>query len=704
MKQVARASAMLHDVGKFQKSFGRRLRGENVWAPHAVCGAKAVAENYAPGLGARMMEYVIAGHHAGLPDYGSRGDVAEDPTLCGTLRRETEPYGAYRTELAAPAVDEAALLAFLARDCLTPADAAEKFAFFTRYCFSCLTDADSLDTEAFSTGRRREAPAADFAACLARVNARLDGFHAETPLQKARAGLQRQAFERADETADVYLMNMPTGSGKTLCSLKFALERLIRTGKRRLIYVIPYNSIIDQTAQTFEAVLGDGAVVLRHQSTWVYEDDHTLSEEEQLARTQATENWDAPIVVTTMVQFFESLYGDRRSRLRKLHNLQDAVLVFDEAHLLPREYLQPCLKGIACLTKYLRSEAVLLTATMPDYASLLERYGLPGLRTVDLVPDRRAFGAFAKCRYRALGSLTDEALLSLAAEAPSCLIIVNSRRTARALYAVCPAGRKFHLSTWMTALDRQQTIRAVREALAELETRYPGLEGVPPEERITVVSTSLVEAGVDLDFHTVCRELTGLDSILQSGGRCNREGRRPVADVYVFTREESAGAPAADARVGITRDLLSRFDPVDTPECVTAYYGKLLAAHEDELTRRSIVSFAKAEECFDSRNPTALPFRSYTRAFRLIDAATCTVVVPRDDESRALIARIPFGLTAVEKRRLQRYACSVTPYDYRRLVSLRMVETDASGLSVLRREADYDPETGIRFECRDIIT
>lgn len=703
MKPVVHAAGLLHDVGKYQPAFQRRIRDHTTYAPHAPCGAQAAKESYPPGCARLMIAYSIAGHHAGLPDYGSKSDVEGEPTLWGNWRRKTDDYQAYRAELPAPPVDEAALQAYLAQGCSSAEDCAERFAFLTRYCFSCLTDADSLNTEAFCANRERDALTADFQACLDKVNACLDGFQAFTPLQKARAELQRQAFAQAETSADVYLMNMPTGSGKTLCSLKFALERLIRSGKKRLIYVIPYNSIIDQTAAAFESLLGESATILRHQSTWVYEDDASLATEEQLARTKSTENWDAPIIITTAVQFFQSLYGNRRSGLRKLHNMGDAVLVFDEAHLLPRAYLQPCLQGIAYLTRYLRSEAVMLTATMPDYRALLERYGAAGLRTVDLVPDRRSFGVFSKCAYHVLGAVTDEALLTRAAGAPSCLLIVNSRKAARALYAACATGRKYHLSTWMTALDRQRVIAEVREALAGLAARYPAAAEVPPPERVVVISTSLVEAGVDLDFHTVLRELTGLDSILQAGGRCNREGRRPMADVYLFEREESAARPAADARLSITRELLRTFDPIDAPECIRAYYAKLFAAHEDELTRNTIVAFAKENGCFEADKPLQLPFRSYAQAFQLIDAPTYAIAVPCDEASRALIRQIPFGLSAKERRQLQKYACSVNPADFKQLLSRRLVAAEESGLCWLRNGADYDPQTGIHFECGDCI-
>jgi CRISPR-associated endonuclease/helicase Cas3 len=702
LKEIARACGLLHDVGKYQPSFQRRIRGEQIHAPHALCGAIAAKAHYPNGPARRMMEYVVAGHHAGLPDYGGKADASTLPTLCGTLQRATEPFEAYREELTLPPLDAEAFDAWLRRDCRTPEDAAPKYAFVTRYVFSCLTDADSLDTEAFDQGVGREPLTADFQACLDRVNAKLNSFTCVTPLQKARARLQEQAFAQSDREADVYMLNMPTGSGKTLCSLKFALERALRGHKKRLIFIIPYNSIINQTADTFEKILGPAAAILRHQSTWIYEDDQTLNEEEKVARLKATENWDAPIVITTAVQFFESLYGDRRSRLRKLHNMQDALLIFDEAHLLPRAFLAPCLKGIALLTHVLNSEAILLTATMPDYRNLFERFGIPGLSMVDLVPDRSSFGAFQKCRYQVLGPLSAEGLLMRVARAPSCLVIVNSRKAARALYTACPAKRKYHLSTWMTSLDRERVIGEIHEALAALEARSLCPEGVPEDERIFVFSTSLVEAGVDLDFDTVYRELTGLDSILQAGGRCNREGKRPMADVYVFELEANAGATQRDARVGITREILRTFDPIDSPEAILAYYDRLFFAHEDELTSRCITRMETETYAFNPQKPTQLPFRSYAQAFQLIDAPTYAVAVPCDETSRALIARIPYGLSGKERRALQRYTCSVSPYDFRQMRERHLIEVDQSGLILLKDERAYQADTGIRFESKDI--
>ncbi len=705
MKQLVFAAGIFHDVGKYGANFQRRIKGDQtIHAPHALCGAQAVKRYYGKGPARRMMQYVIAGHHAGLPDYGDKSNIPEDATLYGTLKRDTDDYSAYEAELAIPSVSEEVFKSFLFADCHGN-ERAEKFAFFTRYAFSCLTDADSLDTEAFCRGLEREKLHVDFHMCLDKVNQKLNSFQCCTPLQETRAKLQAQAFQRAGRHANIYLMNMPTGSGKTLCSLKFALERVKAAGKKRIIYIIPYNSIIDQTAASFENLLGDSVEILRHQSTFVYEDAKDLDEETRVNRIRATENWDAPLVITTAVQFFQSLYANRRSGLRKLHNMADAVLIFDEAHLMPYEYLQPCLKGIAYITKYLNSEALLLTATMPDYHTLFRKFGLEELTLTDLIPDRKDFAVFRKCSYQQLGTLSDEALIAMLMEQPSGLLIVNSRKAARKLYQMIPDGwRKFHLSTWMTALDRKDTIQRIREALADVEARYPDGAEVPPEERVMVVSTSLVEAGVDVDFHTVFRELTGLDSILQSGGRCNREGKRPDANTYIFEREESVGSKHADARINVTRGLIAEFDDIDTPVCILQYYEGLYEAHKDRLDSHSIVRFGEKMECYEPSRPMQLPFRSYTRDFKLIDNTTYAIAVAQDEVSQKLIAKIPYGLESKERRQLQKYSCSVTPHDFEELLKQHLVAVDESGLCWLTNNANYHRDTGLQFECEDCYT
>lgn len=693
LKTILYIIGLLHDLGKYQPSFVRKMDGAPIHVEHSICGALAVKGRYCQPL-ALLMQYCIAGHHSGLPNGGNANDTPDMPTLSGRLQRETEDYSAYKTELEIPEIDENAFMKFLVSDCANDMGRLiEKFAFLSRYCFSCLTDADSLDTAIFCGGPANRSLKANFERCLERVNQRLASFECKTTLQRTRALLQKQVFDKTNIESEIYLMNMPTGSGKTLCSLKFALERAIHSNKKRIIYIIPFNSIIDQTAETFERILENDAEILRHQSTFSYDDREDYSEDYRLTAKLAAENWDAQLIITTAVQFFESIYANKRGKLRKLHNMADSVLIFDEAHLMPQNYLQPCLTAIGYITKYLNSEAVFLTATMPDFRDLVVKYGLPNNKIADLVDDTTPFSIFQKCAYQDAGLLSDQALLQKAKQSPSSLIVVNKRATAVRLYQLC-RGKKYHLSTYMTAFDRQRVIGEIKDELARLEKDYPDLCHVPEERKITVISTSLIEAGVDLDFYTVFREVSGLDSILQAGGRCNREGKRASADVFVFRLESEAGKRSVDERPGLTKGLMAEFDDISTPDCIRTYYERLFYVKSEQLSKNALSNVCSSIY--------SIPFRDYAEQFELIDSRTVSVVVVRDDCSRELVEQLKYTGYG-NARKLQKYAFSVYLYEFNELLKQHVVEDYKSGIYCLTNPDYYSEETGVIFEARDYI-
>lgn len=304
LKDILYMTGLLHDIGKYQVSFQERINGKNIKVEHSGCGAKEVQKKY-PSIVKWLMSYCITGHHSGIPDGGFKNDTKDQATLHGRLEREFEDYSIYKEELKGIDIDEKAFCEFLAEDCGNNMDMViDKFAFLVRYCFSCLTDADSIDTATFCTGKTNRSLNADFKNCLDKVNKYMDSFSCVSGLQKTRAVLQEQVFSQVGQDAGIYLMNMPTGSGKTLCSIKFALQRAINMGKQRIIYIIPYNSIIEQTADVFEKVFGEDAEILRHQSTFSYDEESGYSEDYQEVVKYATENWDARIIITTAVQFF----------------------------------------------------------------------------------------------------------------------------------------------------------------------------------------------------------------------------------------------------------------------------------------------------------------------------------------------------------------------------------------------------------------
>lgn len=684
---------LLHDIGKYMDEFQKRIRGAQIRVEHSMCGAIAAGELF-PNVMGLMMQFCITGHHSGLPDAGFPNDTAELGTLYGRLKREFSDYSEYKRELEIPSVDFGAWAEFVAGDCRKDQELQiDKFAFLTRYAFSCLVDADSTDTADFC--REEERPRAlrsDFQACLDRVNARLSAFVCRTNLQKARSALQAQAFRNADRDAEIYLLNMPTGSGKTLASVKIALERALAGKKKRIIYVIPYNSIIDQTVDVFEGLFGGELEILRHQSTFSYEDAEDQDEDYRKAATLAAENWDAPFIVTSAVQFFESVYANKRGKLRKLHNMADSILVFDEAHLMPQSYLQPCLQSIAFITRYLNSEAIFLTATMPDFENLIHKYALPDSKIFNLIQDTSLFGEFQKCRYEYIGEVEADALLEKSSQSPSSLVIVNSKKAARQLFRECSTGKKYHLSTYMTPYDRKRILQEIREELNRLEKDYPTYEAVPKERRITIIATSLIEAGVDLDVYTVFRERSGLDSILQAGGRCNREGRRAIADVFVFDFADYTRRAPIEEKGNLAKELLGKYEDISKPLCIAEYYDTLYFMKQEEIQKN-----AMHKMCSKIRR---LLFKEYAEKFELIDSKTVSVVVVRDEKSRELAEHLRYT-KSVNTRMLQNYVCTVYQKELENLIKQHVVEDYGTGVYCLTNLDYYDEQIGILFEARD---
>lgn len=693
LKEFLFVIGLLHDVGKFQESFVKRINGDTIQVEHSTCGALAARDNYTVGPMVLMMEYCIAGHHSGIPDGGFLNDNSDMLTLHGRMKRQFEDFSEYKNELILPELDEKNWLFYLLKDCNNHMEKLiDKFAFFTRYAFSCLVDADSIDTADFC--KERELPRklkADFQACLSIANERLSSFVCKTELQKTRSLLQKQAFQNISKDAEIYLLNMPTGSGKTLASVKIALERAIAQKKKRIIYIIPYNSIIEQTAEVFENLFSEHMEILRHQSTFSYEDEANGSEGYREAAKTAAENWDAPFIITTAVQFFESVYANKRGKLRKMHNMSDSILIFDEAHLMPQDYLQPCLQAIAYITRYLHSEAVFLTATMPDFERLIREYALPDSRIVKLIQNTSMFDKFQKCRYHYIGEVAEAELLSRSFEYPSSLIVVNKKSTARTLYQECK-GKKYHLSTYMTSFDRKRVLKEIRKELKQLESDYPDYRNIPEDRKIVIISTSLIEAGVDLDVYTVFRERSGLDSILQAGGRCNREGKRTEAEVYVFDLEEETRRAATDEKSNLTKGLLEKYTDISDVACISEYYSRLFFIKQEDIQKN-----AMHQECSDIRS---IPFKTYADKFELIDSRTVSLVVPRDEQSEKLIEEMKYTKTG-NARKLQNYICSLRQKELEDLIRQHAADDYGTGIYCLTNLDYYDENKGVLFEASD---
>lgn len=655
-------AGLWHDLGKYRPGFQKYVRlADNADAhiegkvagrekTHSAAGALwAVQRLNQPGRPyGHILAYLIAGHHAGLDDW--HGGLKE------RLQSEDAQRELQDTLAASPPAD---LLAH-SDPALRIPGGAPGFALWVRMLFSCLVDADFLDTEAhFDAGKpaRREGfpPLAHMRQAFDAHMAALPV--ARTPVNTLRAGILRQCRAKAALPAGFFSLTVPTGGGKTLSSLAFALEHALAHGKRRIVYAIPYTSIIEQTADVFRTVfeaLGDEVLIEHHSQADAAEKDET-------ARSRlACENWDAPLVVTTNVQLFESLFAAKTSRCRKLHNLAGSVIVLDEAQQLPPGFLQPILDVLNLLVAHYGVTVVLCTATQPALNSTHYFDASKNLRGLDNVreiiddPDG-LFTALQRVQVE-LPSDWNAAMAwaDLAAQlsAEDCVLaIVNTRKAARELQRLMPEGT-LHLSALMCGAHRKEVIAEIKERLT---ARREGRDQRP----LRVVSTQLVEAGVDIDFPVVYRALAGLDSIAQAAGRCNREGRlEGKGRVVVFVPPEKP--PLGHLRKGADACIATLHGQAHDPLArglFARYFTEFY--HSVDLDGSGIVNLLKVDP-----HTLAVQFRSAAKAFRLIDDEDKATVVVRYAAQHNEIDKL-LGILAAEgpqrwlMRKLQRYTVSI---------------------------------------------
>ena len=650
-----RAAGLLHDLGKYSHEFQRRLAGAPTAVRHSTAGARVAVERYPDAIG-RMLAFCIAGHHAGLAN-ATNGE--RSLSLAERLAEEVPAID--------PCWEDEIALEDIEPPQVVPRSAAHVgfcSSMFVRMVFSALVDADYLDTEDYYADAR-DAPArrgghpspTELAGRLREHLAALTDRAPAGAVNDARARVLRHARAQAGAPPGIFSFTVPTGGGKTLSSLAFALDHASRHGLSRVIYVIPYTSIVEQTATVFRDALrsgrsGHGDFVLEHHSAF---DEGRLGSRSGAHKLRlAMENWDAPIVVTTAVQFFESLFARRPSRCRKLHNIANSVVVLDEAQTLPLPQLRPCVAALDELARNWRTSVVLCTATPP---ALREGDFAEGFRAVyELAPDPAGLATeLRRTRVRSAGTLDDKALAERLLAASQVLCIVNTRRHARDLYAeVAGAEGVCHLTTLMCPVHRSARLRAVRAALAL---------GAP----VRLVATSLVEAGVDIDFPQVWRAQAGLESIVQAAGRCNREGRTRRADVFVFEPEDREGHRAppevgqfADAARTVMR---GRDDPLG-PDAMRAYYRELYWTRGEEgLDAQGIMRL------LDERGAALeIPFETVARRFRLIETPMVPIIVtnPFGAAEVADVTDLVADLERVERpgaiaRRLQPYTVQIPP-------------------------------------------
>ena len=724
-------AGLWHDLGKYRPGFQTYIRQtadahiegklpSRSDKSHSAAGAIHTIETLRRRFGAngerasRLLAYVIAGHHAGLADWTAGLDTRLLGTGAPDSQREyTEALDACQASaphlLALPDSFELDSAVRSIPGVLPGAEGVNPLAWslWVRMLFSALVDADFLDTEAYMNGakatvRNRFAPISDYLSqldtALARMSEQVAASHrAEDPVMRARSAVLQRCREQALRAPGVFSLEVPTGGGKTLSSLAFALTHAAAHGKRRVIYAIPYTSIIEQTADVFASIFGRDAVVEHHSQA------DTANDKGETATTRlACENWDAPLVVTTNVQLFESLFASRTSRCRKLHNLADSVIVLDEAQLLPPEFLQPILDTLRLLVEHYGVTLVLCTATQPvltDAKRFDPRRTLRGLAApTPIVGERGAlFDALDRVAIEWPADLQQPAELTTVATQMAlqdcALAIVNTRADAAELLAAVDAAtgeRALHLSAAMCGQHRADVIADIR---ARLAARRAGTDLRP----LRVVSTQLVEAGVDIDFPVVYRALAGLDSIAQAAGRCNREGLLPgKGRVEVFVRK--VPTPLSGLRNGVqaTRSTLGDARPV-----------ALRPEHFDTYFRHYYDGFASRDargivDLLRNQGDMAMNFRSAAERFRLIDDEDqISLIVPyaSADPSARDVAPLIARLRSQDSdrwllRALQRFTVNARRRAVLPLHQCGDIEEVLPGMFVLINPIRYDPRRG----------
>ena len=718
-----------HDLGKFHprwQAYLRRKSGYDQEAHiesqpgrpnHSTAGAVLSLERMKQAPRARILSYAIAGHHAGLPDWNpdqAGGDLQNriyadvtnsllDTSDLDTIRRIPEAI-----PFVEKPVPQTSPLGISSREDYE--ERKEYFHLWIRVLFSCLVDADFLDTEAFMEPEKADQRGNYLP--LGELKKRFDAYirckeeaAPDTPINRKRKEIREKCIEKAALQPGFFALTVPTGGGKTLSSMAFALEHALRHHKQRIIMAIPYTSIIEQTAKVLKyGTDNEEEIEERKKNNKVlFGEDQVVEHHSNLAPTEetsrnrlASENWDAPIVVTTNVQLFESLFASRTSSCRKLHNIVNSIIILDEVQMLPPEFLSPILSVLRGLVEHFGVTVLFMTATQP---ALEGKIGTPpniiqGIDNVtQIIEDPEALArAFRRVELTLPHDLnqptTWEAIRDELLQHEQVMCIVNSRKDCRDLHRLMPEGT-IHLSALMCGEERSVVISEIKEKLRK-------------GEPVRVVSTQLVEAGVDIDFPVVYRALAGFDSIAQAAGRCNREnklaqlGRMGKVVVFVPPRRAPVGLlrKGEDACKEVLRtEEVRELSPALFKTYFRHFYSRLNTVDKPRFYDRLMRDAAQFE----------FQFRTFAQDFNLIEENQQSIIVwyenPKNgNNSQKLIKELrASGPNREIMRKLQRFIVNVHSKQFNQILKLGLVE-EIAGFWVQASDELYRPGIGLHLD------
>jgi CRISPR-associated endonuclease/helicase Cas3 len=635
-------TGLWHDLGKFSAEFQDYISNVNDShtsevlgkVDHTSAGARLSISKHP--LFGNLISTAIAGHHSGLLDAYSEHACLKK-RLVKSIAEINAPDEVLDYNLPS-------LPSFI-----EPQTAHFSIAFFQRMLFSCLVDADFLATESFMNTEQASLRPLNgeevFPRALELLEKKITSFGDPSgEVNIARKVVYDDCITAALHDRGIFSLTVPTGGGKTLSSLAFALKHAIKNGHKKIIYVIPFTSIIEQNASVFHQLLKSLGknVVLEHHSN--------LSPDKETTQTRlAAENWDAPIIVTTTVQFYESLFANKTSKSRKLHNIANSVVILDEAQSLPVQYLTPCLRALEELSLNYGTTTVLCTATQPAInKSEIFPIGLDDVK--EIISDTRSlFSSLERTKTEYRNELSDEILTGEIAAEEQCLCIVNTRNHAQGLFKALPESEEnFHLSALMTPNHRIRILDKVRSRLdAGLPTR--------------LISTQLIEAGVDIDFPVVYRSMAGLDSISQAAGRCNRNGKIEQGRVFVFHSEHTSSERYFQETANVGHQILDLHadDPLST-QAIKAYFNLYYYQQKQKWDSKAIMAEFKVVP--DKDLPFLFQYRSVAEKFKLIENNQISVIIPNDSVSKELVEQLRNESIPLHRkllRSLQRYSVQI---------------------------------------------
>lgn len=665
---------MLHDIGKYSVDFQERIKGESEKrVDHSTAGARVCREK---GGKYSFLEYCVAGHHAGLPDFGSGFDNGGDSTIMGRRQKKISDYQAYQAEIKIPEITSDPI------DLRQTMNPYFSLSVFMRMIYSCLVDADYLDTEAFmNEGKVERNSGKSMKLLLEKLENHISEWLKNENIDTVngrRTEILRHCLEKGKSEKGLFRLTVPTGGGKTVASLAFALRHAVQNQMDRVIYVIPYTSIIEQNAKVFREILGDENVLENHSNV-----DYESSDDFRPMQL-AAENWDKPVVVTTNVQFFESLFANKPSKCRKLHNIANSVIIFDEAQMLPNDYLKPCIAMIEELLNSYKTSVVLCTATQPA----LNPFFNGDISETELCPRMdEQFAFFKRTVFDDIGSVTEQNLVKQLEQEYQALCIVNTKKRAQKIYKALKQNGVYHLSTSMYPVHRKRVLDKIRKRLRE-------------NKKCIIISTSLVEAGVDLDFQSVYRELAGVDSMIQAAGRCNREGRRKAEEskVFIFRFEDKENVMGQRQQIDVTKSLMADGRDLSEMESITKYFEMLYHIKGDSLDKKNILDeFTKKKEKYN--------FAKVGKAFKLIEQNTKTIFISSEPEADEILEELKCkNFTRAAMRKASQYCIDVYEQTFDKMNGAGMLRPVAENMKDFYELVDIDRYTedmGLELEIED---